>query len=64
LAKEEGLLVGISSGANVFAAVTVAKTLKKDAVIVTVFVRLAAEILERKFLGRGLNALFAVILKL
>lgn len=36
LAKEEGLLVGISAGANVFAAVRLAKTLKKDAVIVTV----------------------------
>ena len=36
LAKEEGLLVGISSGANVFAAHRLAKTLKTSAVIVTV----------------------------
>lgn len=36
LAKEEGLLVGVSAGANVFAAVRLAKTLKENAVIVTV----------------------------
>ncbi len=36
LAREEGLLVGISAGANVFAACRLAKTLKKDAIIVTV----------------------------
>jgi cysteine synthase B len=36
LAREEGLFVGISSGANVHAALALAKTLPKDAVIVTV----------------------------
>ena len=35
-AREEGLFVGISAGANVFAAIRLAKTLKKEAVIVTV----------------------------
>ena len=36
LAKEEGLLVGVSAGANVFAAARLARKLKTDAVIVTV----------------------------
>ena len=36
LAREEGLLVGISSGANVFAACQVAGTLPADQVVVTV----------------------------
>ncbi len=36
LAREEGLLVGISSGANVFAACQVAETLPADHVVVTV----------------------------
>ena len=37
LAKEEGILVGISSGANMFAALKVAKKLGKDKTIVTIF---------------------------
>lgn len=36
LAEEEGLLVGTSSGANVFAALRLARTLEKNALVVTV----------------------------
>jgi len=36
LACEEGLLVGTSSGANVFAAVRLARTLRHDSVVVTI----------------------------
>jgi cystathionine beta-synthase len=36
LAKEEGLLVGGSTGGNVFAAIEVAKRLKKPATSVTI----------------------------
>jgi cysteine synthase B len=36
LAREEGLLVGTSSGANVFAAVRLARTLRRDSVVVTI----------------------------
>jgi S-sulfo-L-cysteine synthase (O-acetyl-L-serine-dependent) len=36
LAQEEGLLVGTSSGANVFAALRLARTLARDSVIVTI----------------------------
>ena len=49
LAKEEGLLVGISAGANVFAAIGLAKTLKKDAVIVTVLCDGGGKYLSEKF---------------
>ena len=36
LAREEGLFVGVSAGANVFAALRIARKLKEDAVIVTI----------------------------
>ncbi len=36
LARQEGLLVGPSSGANVFAALSVARSLSEPAVVVTV----------------------------
>jgi cysteine synthase B len=36
LAREEGLFVGPSSGANVFAALRLAQTLREDAVVVTI----------------------------
>lgn len=36
LVREEGLFVGVSSGANVFAALRLARELKEDAVIVTI----------------------------
>ena len=49
LAKEEGLLVGISSGANVLAAIRLAKTLKNDAVIVTVLCDGGGKYLSEKF---------------
>ncbi len=49
LAKEEGLLIGISAGANVFAAHRLAKTLKTGAVIVTVLCDGGGKYLSEKF---------------
>jgi cysteine synthase B len=48
LAREEGLLVGVSSGANLVAALEVAKRLK-DGVVVTIFCDSAAKYLSEPF---------------
>jgi cysteine synthase B len=48
LARQEGLLVGVSSGANLFAALTVAGRLK-DGVVVTIFCDSAAKYLSESF---------------
>jgi S-sulfo-L-cysteine synthase (O-acetyl-L-serine-dependent) len=48
LAREEGLLVGVSSGANMFAAVNVAEK-TKDAVVVTIFCDSASKYLSESF---------------
>ena len=52
LAREEGLLVGISSGGNVVAALTVAKELRaqgREGVIVTIFCDSADKYLSEHF---------------
>jgi cysteine synthase B len=48
LARQEGLLVGVSSGANLFAALQVAKGLK-EGVVVTIFCDSAAKYLSESF---------------
>jgi cysteine synthase B len=48
LARMEGLLVGVSSGANLFAAIEVAKKLK-EGVVVTIFCDSAAKYLSEEF---------------
>jgi cysteine synthase B len=53
LAREEGLLVGVSSGGNLFAALTVARRLK-EGVIVTIFCDSAAKYLSESFWTDGL----------
>jgi S-sulfo-L-cysteine synthase (O-acetyl-L-serine-dependent) len=49
LAREEGLFVGVSSGANVHAAVRLAESLESDAVIVTIFCDGGSKYLEDPF---------------
>jgi cysteine synthase B len=49
LALEEGLLVGPSSGASVFAALRLARTLRSDAVVVTVLFDSGARYLADRF---------------
>jgi len=49
LAREEGLFVGVSSGANVFAAVRLARELKEDAIIVTILCDGGAKYLGEEF---------------
>src|SRR5947209_5714002 len=48
LAREEGFLVGVSSGANLVAALNVARR-RKDAVVVTIFCDSAAKYLSESF---------------
>jgi S-sulfo-L-cysteine synthase (O-acetyl-L-serine-dependent) len=48
LARKEGLLVGVSSGANLYAAIEVAKGLK-EGVVVTIFCDSAAKYLSESF---------------
>jgi cysteine synthase B len=49
LAREEGLFVGVSSGANVFAALRLARELKEDAVVVTVLCDGGGRYLSERF---------------
>ena len=49
LAREEGLMVGVSAGANVFAALRLAGKLKEDAVIVTILCDGGAKYLSEDF---------------
>jgi len=49
LARENGLLVGVSAGANVFAAVRLARTLPKDSVVVTILCDSGSRYLADKF---------------
>lgn len=51
LAREEGLLVGISSGANVFAALRLARTLAPGAVVVTILCDSGEKYLSESFWG-------------
>ncbi|HMF58390.1 MAG TPA: cysteine synthase family protein [Pyrinomonadaceae bacterium] len=49
LAREEGLFVGVSSGANVFAALRLARTLSSDAVVVTILCDSGGRYLSEEF---------------
>jgi cysteine synthase B len=49
LAREEGLLVGVSSGANMYAAMKVAERAGKDAAVVTIFCDSASKYLSESF---------------
>ena len=49
LAREEGMFVGISSGANIFAAIRVAKELKEKAVIMTILCDGGGKYVHEKF---------------
>lgn len=52
LAKEEGLLVGVSSGANIFAAVRLAREAKEGSVIVTIICDGGNKYLNEEFWDR------------
>ncbi|MEP6708470.1 MAG: cysteine synthase family protein [Pyrinomonadaceae bacterium] len=49
LAREEGLFVGVSSGANVFAALRLARTLPPESIVVTILCDTGANYLSEKF---------------
>jgi S-sulfo-L-cysteine synthase (O-acetyl-L-serine-dependent) len=49
LAREEGLFIGVSSGANVFAALRLARTLPPESVVVTILCDAGANYLSDKF---------------
>lgn len=49
LAREEGLLVGVSAGANVFAAMRLARTLPPGSVVVTVLCDVGSRYLSEHF---------------
>lgn len=49
LAREEGLFIGVSSGANVFAALRLARTLPPESVVVTILCDTGANYLSDKF---------------
>lgn len=53
LAREEGLLVGVSSGANVFAALRLARTLPSGSVVVTVLCDGGEKYLSEEFWEEG-----------
>lgn len=53
LAREEGLFVGVSSGANVFAALQIARELRDDAVIVTILCDGGGKYLHEDFWNEG-----------
>lgn len=53
LAREEGLLVGISSGGNVHSALSIAKTVPKGSVIVTILCDGADRYLSERFWDMG-----------
>lgn len=53
LAREEGLFVGISSGANIFAAVKLRQRQTAKAVIVTVLCESGGRYLSDSYPGRG-----------
>ena len=49
LARKEGLMVGVSAGANVFAAMRLARTLPADSVVVTILCDAGSRYLGEKF---------------
>lgn len=53
LAREEGLFVGVSAGANVFAALELAKILKEKSVIVTILCDGGGKYLSESFWNEG-----------